>query len=190
MNFENDIYSTEFFDFILKIMRGIAGLESSESKDMGLKIGKKVGFDILARCLDNTGLPLLTSAMIEILKSSDQACLDFMETMLDDDDAEPIMEILFDCPDKIARKNLIRIIRYLLCRLKDIEKDKIMANEFDVLTETFTTYSGETATRQILEPRSFALKFIKLLKSIMSTRAARSWKLIDTYMDIFFSFGV
>ena len=67
--------------------------------------------------------------------------------MLDDDDAEPVMEILFDCPDKIARKNLIRIIRYLVCRLKEIEKDKIFANEFDIITETYTTYTGETNTR-------------------------------------------
>jgi len=78
VNFENDIYSAEFFDFILKIMKGIAGLESPESKDMGLKIGKKVGFDILARCLDNSGLPHLTNAMMDILKSSDEACLEFM----------------------------------------------------------------------------------------------------------------
>jgi len=67
--------------------------------------------------------------------------------MLDDDDAEPIMEILFDCPDKIARRNLIRIVRYLLCRLKEIEKEKILANEFDVLTESFTNYAGETCSR-------------------------------------------
>ena len=128
-------------------MKGIAGLETAESKEMGLKIGKRVGFDILARCFDNTGLTHLNSAMIEILKSSDAACLEFMQTMLDDDDAEPVMEILFDCPDKIARKNLIRIIRYLVCRLKEIEKDKIFANEFDIITETYTTYTGETNTR-------------------------------------------
>ena len=113
-----------------------------------------------------------------------------MQTLLDDDDAEAVMEILFDCPDRIARKNLIRIIRYLVCRLKEIEKDKIIANEFDVTTETYTTYTGETATRQQQEPRSLVLKFMQLLRSLMSTRAARSWKIIDTYMEIFFSFGL
>ena len=29
-----------------------------------------------------------------------------------------------------------------------------------------------------------------LLRSVMSTRAARSWKIIDTYMEILFSFGL
>ena len=190
VNFENDIYSAEFFDFILQIMKGIAGLESTDSKELGLKIGKKVGFDILARCFDNSGLTQLGPAMIGILKSSDEACLEFMQAMLDDDDAETVMEILFECADKLARKNLIRIIRYLICRLKDIEKDKIIANEFDIITETFTTYNGETGTKQIKEPRSLVLKFMLLLKCQMKTRAARSWKIIDTYMEIFFSFGL
>ena len=70
-----------------------------------------------------------------------------MQALLDDDDAETVMEILFECADRLARKNLIRIIRYLICRLKDIEKDKIIANEFDIVTETFTTYNGETGTK-------------------------------------------
>ena len=190
VNFENDIYSAEFFDFILQIMKGIAGLESADSKELGLKIGRKVGFDILARCFDNSGLTHLAPAMIGILKSSDEACLEFMQALLDDDDAETVMEILFECADRLARKNLIRIIRYLICRLKDIEKDKIIANEFDIVTETFTTYNGETGTKQHKEPRSLVLKFMLLLRCVMKTRAARSWKIIDTYMEIFFSFGL
>lgn len=190
VNFENDIYSQEFFDFILKIMKGIAGLKSPDSKEMGLKIGKKVGFDILARCFDNTGLAHLNTAMIDILKSSDAACIEFMQTLLDDDDAESVMEILFDCPDKIARKNLVRIIRYLICRLKEIEKDKILANEFDVITESYTTYTGETSQRQLREPRALVLKFMAMLQSLMPTRAARSWKIIETFMEVLFSFGV
>ena len=56
MSFENDVYSQEFFDFVLKIMKGVADSDSSAAKDIGLEIGKKVGFDILARCYENTGL--------------------------------------------------------------------------------------------------------------------------------------
>lgn len=124
---------------------------------MGLTIGKKVGFDILARCFDNNGLTYLKSAMVKILKSSDEACIEFMTTLLDDDDAEPIKEILFDCPDKIARKNLMSIIRYLVCRLKEIEKDKIVENKMDTTTETYTNYLGETGVREIKTPQSLVL---------------------------------
>ena len=53
------------------------------------------------------------------------------------------MEILFDCPDKISRKYLIRIIRYLVCRLKEIEKESILANLVDTVTETCNDIYGE-----------------------------------------------
>lgn len=121
----------------------MASQDASNAKDMGLKIGKKVGFDILARCYDNTGLMPLSYVMNDILKSSDSACLDFMRTLLDDDDGEPAMEILFDCSDKLARRYLGRILRYLICRLKDIEKDAILANEFDTVEETYVNVYGE-----------------------------------------------
>ena len=55
--FENDIYSVEFFDFILQILGGVAGLENDAEidkvKNMGLQIGKKAMFDILVRCFHN-----------------------------------------------------------------------------------------------------------------------------------------
>lgn len=143
MGFENDIYSAEFFDFVMKIMQGVAGQNDAIAKEMGLQIGKKVGFDILARCYDNTGVMPLSYVMIDILKGSDSACLAFMSTLLNDDDGEPVMEILFDCIDKMARKYLMRIIRYLICRLKDIEKDAILANEFDTIDETYVNAYGE-----------------------------------------------
>jgi hypothetical protein len=190
VNFENDVYSQEFFDFVLKIMKGVADSDSSAAKDIGLEIGKKVGFDILARCYENTGLKQLAPVMISILKSSDKACLDFMSSLLDDDDAEVVMEILFECPDMHARRNLIRIIRYLVCRLKEIEKDVIIANETDEIEETYVNIYGEQGTRIRYEPKSLVLMFMALLKAYMPTRAARGWKFIDTYMDLLYAFGV
>lgn len=124
-------------------MKGVADSDSSTAKETGLEIGKKVGFEILSRCYENSGLKHLQVAMIDILKSSDKACLDFMRALLDDDDCEPVMEILFSCPDMQARKNLIRIIRYLVCRLKLIEKDLILANDFEEYEETVVDTYGE-----------------------------------------------
>ena len=55
--FENDIYSAEFFDFILQILGGVAGLEAGaeydQVKNLGLQIGKKAMFEILVRCFTN-----------------------------------------------------------------------------------------------------------------------------------------
>ena len=190
VSFENDVYSQEFFDFVLKIMKGVADSDSTAAKEIGLIIGKKVGFEILARCYENTGLKQLAPVLINILKSSDKACIDFMKQLLDDDDAEVVMEILFDCPDMHARRNLIRIIRYLVCRLKEIEKDAILGNEFDEIEETYVDIYKRQCTRSRKVPKALVLRFLDLLKAFMPTRAARSWKLIDTYMELLHSFGV
>ena len=48
--FESDIYSTEFFDFILQILNSVADSDvDNQTKINGLYIGSKVGFEILAR---------------------------------------------------------------------------------------------------------------------------------------------
>jgi len=90
VNFENDVYSQEFFDFILSVMRAAVTSGSVVAKQTGLQIGKKVGFNILARCYDNSGLLPLAQVMIEILKSSDEACLNFAEELIDEDDAHAV----------------------------------------------------------------------------------------------------
>ena len=71
MSFENDVYSQEFFEFIIKILKGVTDVDDPTAKDVGLKLGKKVGFDILARCNMNSGLELLIGVLMDILKGSD-----------------------------------------------------------------------------------------------------------------------
>lgn len=50
--FESDIYSSEFFEFILQILQSVADSDvDDQTKINGLKIGNKVGFEILARLM-------------------------------------------------------------------------------------------------------------------------------------------
>lgn len=190
VSFENDIYSQEFFAFVLSVMRTAAQSNSVEAKQTGLKIGKKVGFDILARCYENSGLSQLAQVMIEIMKSSDEACRDFMEALIDEDEAIAVQEILFECTDKTARRNLMRIIRYLVCRLKEIEKNEIINDLTDKTTETCVNCYGEQVTREVYEPRALVAKFMKLFQGMMFNRATKSWKQIDSYMELLLSYGV
>ena len=68
--FESDIYSTEFFDFIMRILQSVAeGEVDGYAKLLGLKIGTKVGFEILARMFVNPGIDRLSQVMLDILGS-------------------------------------------------------------------------------------------------------------------------
>ena len=57
-SFESDIYSQEFNEFILMVLKTVSKLgEGSDSlKHTALKIGQKAGFEILARCYHNESL--------------------------------------------------------------------------------------------------------------------------------------
>lgn len=127
--------------------------------------------------------------MIKILKSSDEVCSFWMEELIDEDDAEPVLEILFDCEDTAARRNLIKVIRYLVCRLKEIEKDLVLSQAHNTITENYIDEYGAYKVRTLLEPRALVLKFMSIIMGNMSIRAARNWKQIDTYLELLLSFG-
>ena len=82
--FESDIYSTEFFEFILQILQSVADSDVDDlTKFNGLKIGSKVGFEILARLMQNTGIDKVSQVMIDILKSRPQVTKAFIASMCD-----------------------------------------------------------------------------------------------------------
>mmetsp|Transcript_18346 Transcript_18346/g.24530 ORF Transcript_18346/g.24530 Transcript_18346/m.24530 type:complete len:320 (+) Transcript_18346:2495-3454(+) len=59
--FESDIFSTEFFDFIMRILQSVGeGEVDEDAKLLGLRIGTKVGFEILARMFVNPGIDKLS----------------------------------------------------------------------------------------------------------------------------------
>lgn len=107
VNFENDIYSQEFFDFIKQILEKVASYAeskegSSELNLEAIKVGKKAIIDILSRCFNNAGMRSMITIMIDIFKHDDNLCKNFMSSLLDDNNGECIMEILFDCTDKVS----------------------------------------------------------------------------------------
>jgi len=63
-------------------------------------ISKKLGFEILARCHDSTGIEKVVQSMINILKTDDHLCVRFLQNLINDNRAELVIKILLDCPDK------------------------------------------------------------------------------------------
>ena len=141
--FESDIYSTEFFKFILDILQSVADTAvDQQTKVSGLKIGRKVGFDILARMMVNPGVDKVGQVMIDIFKSKPEIIKPFMESMCDYKEAEVLWEVLLECPDKNAQLQLSRVIKYALCWLKMEEKEDALTEEMVTVTETFTDTDG------------------------------------------------
>jgi hypothetical protein len=67
-----------------------------------IKVAKKSVIDILSRCFNNGGMKQMVSIMIDIFKKDDDLCKNFVASLLEEANAECIMEIMFECTDKVA----------------------------------------------------------------------------------------
>lgn len=133
--FENDIYSQEFFNFIKEILLNIASfspdsnINLTEVKESGMKICKKVVIDILSRCFNNSGIKEMVEIMISIFETDDQLVVNFMKGLMSENNAECIFEVLLDCTDTTSRQNVGNLTKYLMSKLKMIEKDHLFDTE-------------------------------------------------------------
>jgi len=94
-----------------------------------MKICKKVVIDILSRCFNNSGIKEMVDIMISIFETDDQLVVNFMKGLMSENNAECIFEVLLDCTDTTSRQNVGNLTKYLMSRLKMIEKDYLYENE-------------------------------------------------------------
>lgn len=150
--FENDVYSSEFFDFIKDILTSVASFAGNDEvtadmRNNTMKVARKVCFDILARCFYNQGIKEIVDIMIKIFEKDDNLSKNFVTALLDSEFGEPIFEILLDCPDIVARVNIAHLFKYLLTQLKMSEKDDLINDtKIEVSEEVKNAETGEETT--------------------------------------------
>ena len=190
--FETDIYSSEFFQFVLGIMGGIASLDDADSdgpKLLGLDIGKKVGLEILARCLKNDAhIGQLSKVMLKIAKSKPEISAAFLRGLLDDNNGEVLMEILFECTDKNTQTTFGNVIKYMLCQVKEAEKDLIESQEKESVEREEKDTDGKTVTKTEERHKSIALRLLTTLLGHMDLRAPRAWNRFGAYLELIAGF--
>ena len=104
--------------------------------------------------------------MIEILKTSDSLCRAFLLRYVDDPlQAEIILEILIEGKDKLAQRNVARVIKYLICRMKLLEKDDIENETKIKSTTTFPGVNGVDEEFEVEIPKALSVRFLDLLMS-------------------------
>jgi hypothetical protein len=193
--FENDIYSQEFFDFIKKILENVATLTddselSHELRSSSMEVAQKVLFDILARCFENGGMKSVVEVMISIFSKDDKLVQNFVQSLLDNNNAEQVLEILFDCTDKISQNNTAYLMKYLLCRLKTIEKETLLSMETETIQVCSTNEEGVESCQNVQRPKAICARFMQLLLGNLRDRAAKAWSRFEYYLDIILGFGV
>lgn len=134
----------------------------------GLQIAQKAGFEILARCYNNTNLKDLVRVFIELLRGDDALIRRWMTDVLENERVrEMMLELLIESVDNIARGNAAYALKFALCRLKMLERNELNANE----RETVKLDDGTTIDR----PVALSARFIELLVGLLNTRVARQY---------------
>ena len=71
-------------------------------------------------------------ALIEVLNKDDRLCKTFMEMLFEEDECDYVFDILLECSDMTSRLYVSNLMKFLLNKLKVIEKDHL--NDKRVIT--------------------------------------------------------
>jgi hypothetical protein len=103
--------------------------------------------------------------MIDILKTSDSLCTTFLRSLLEDDNAESIFEVIIEGKDTAAMRHCARVIKFLLCKMKLIEKDDILNDVREQYTELVPDGDNNLKEVQKERPKSLSQRFINEMLS-------------------------
>ena len=101
-----------------------------------------------------------------------------------------LWEILLDCTDKLARKNLAKVLKYALCQLKLEEKDIALAKEMENITQKVINDQGEEEDETDQIPKAICIRFMYQMVELLEKRAPLKWRNFDQFLEIFHDFMV
>jgi len=67
--------------------------------------------------------------MISIFKKDTALTMRFLSGLFEEDDGELLYECMLTATDKTTRQHIGKLMKWLLCHLKVVEKDLILNNE-------------------------------------------------------------
>ena len=89
---ENDVYSTDFFDFMLAIQTSVASMDETDEstkkiRDLAVEIGSKSTLEILAKALNNSRIDEHVQVLAQLLLSdpSNKLLEDFLGSWYEKD---------------------------------------------------------------------------------------------------------
>jgi len=142
-------------------------------------VAKKVAFDILARCFYNQGIKELVQVMISIFKQDKKLIVSFCTAIIENNNGEAMLEILLDCTDQLARTTIAFLFKFLLCSLKEIEKEELLSLEEETLTQN---------DQVITQPKAICARYMNLFSGLLNTRVAKAWPRFENFLDMVCSF--
>ncbi len=119
--------------------------------------------------------------MIQIFKQDPSLIKAFCASIIDHNHGEALLEILLDCTDQLARSTIAYLFKFLLCSLKEIEKEYLLSG-----AEETITHDGAIVT----QPKAICARYMNLFTSLLYTRVAKAWPRFENFLDLLCSFAL
>ena len=196
--FERQIYSSEFFNFLLqtlktvdksvsdfmiaeaeqKLERSIASNENLMNVYKGVvKVGSKFVIEVLSRALSNSAIKPITELLMKMYSDSEEACMEFMKYVLQDNGKE-VLHILFKCKDKEVRRAVSKLLTTVVIRLFKIEEKYLFETEtYEIITDT-----GEK--KDIEKPRAMSMVFLELCFAQIGYELGQCWTRFEQFFEM------
>ena len=125
--------------------------------------------------------------MVDIVKSAPECAKLFLEEIINEGTGidEDILAVLFESPDSNTQTHLGRVLKFMLCSLKETEKELILSEEIETVTST----NGEGAKTENIRYKSVALRFLTAMIALLPS-SARHWRRFDAFLDLFYGFAI
>eukprot|EP00351_Strombidinopsis_sp_SopsisLIS2011_P005368 CAMPEP_0116884630 /NCGR_PEP_ID=MMETSP0463-20121206/17598_1 /TAXON_ID=181622 /ORGANISM="Strombidinopsis sp, Strain SopsisLIS2011" /LENGTH=156 /DNA_ID=CAMNT_0004541479 /DNA_START=7237 /DNA_END=7707 /DNA_ORIENTATION=- len=103
--------------------------------------------------------------------------------------AADLFEILFECQDATARSACGNLFKYLMAKLKIIEKDVLFEQE-EFEFEVYDEDGNVSGKKKELRPKAICARFFNHCLTLLNTRAPRHWSKFMDFLEIIQAFGM
>jgi hypothetical protein len=151
--------------------------ELEDAKRNALAAAKKTILDLLAKCYQNTSIKFLVESLIELLNTDEELCVEFLDKCFEDDNCNYLFEIMLECSDGVARNHVSNLVKFLLNKLKVIEKDRLYE-----IRKVEHEIKGEKVTFD--QHVALSARFINKALNLLTTQVARNWSRFDNFLEV------
>lgn len=176
---ERQLYSSEFFHFILDTIRSanslLPTLSPSAADLMAVNVTRmavKVAFDVLAHAYYNQVLDKVVDELVALFREREVAVKEFFEHLLKNQLAE-VMTILVKCPDKLTRDYISKLMSSVLLISIKREGENALVHKVEGQGTAFC----ESQTGSILS----------LLISAINKDLAQNWTRFEQFFRILYN---
>ena len=116
-------------------------------------------------------MPDLTDNLIELYKSSDEACIAFTRDLVRDN-VQYAKDVVLTCPDRISRTCVGKLLAVIVNRMFEIEREVLFKEE------EYQLEDGSKGTR----PKALVVQVVLVLIHSMHLDVPRNWTKFDQFL--------